>query len=768
MLWSRLPFQALARRLRDWKVARVLVGVAVLALLSLTALVFAGFLNASQRVDEGARLSEQVRAQAYLDNLQAAMASQIKVQLTWDEAARATRTPVDAAWTDSYIGNFLWNSFRYDPVILIDSRGNPLRGWSQGKPMPANQLDGYRRGINQLMPSMLAKARYVGQPVSHSDQAGGGWPLDGQGKPLTRWAGTFVKVDGNPAMLVSASVLPDADMSLLNTEPTYVVAMRRIDGEFLASMARALAISEPQLTGKMVTEESLNAVPLREESGAIAGWVGWRSLPLNAQLRTEMQPLVASYILAVILFVGCGTGIVVMFWRATQELAVSEAQAKHNAAHEVMTGLPNRAHFMQRLQQAIDALGGEEGKGGVALAYFDLDRFKMVNDTMGHHVGDELVRQVADRLRDQLPHSDLLARIGGDEFVLMRRTGNDPRAAVEIGRDIARVLEQPFEIFGKVLTVTASCGISRAPAHGLEAGALMRRADIAMYEAKQAGRACARVFTSAMDASLHWRHEVETELRRAIRGKGLSIAYQPVLTAHGNQIIGVEALLRWEHARMGTIGPGAFIPIAEQSGLMFELGNWVLQRVFKDSVNWPELEISINLSPLQLNEPDFLGTLRKLVGQSQVNPARITFEITEGVLLDPSQRVLGVLEKLKAMGFRIALDDFGTGYSSLSYLRSFRFDQIKIDRSFVHNIEEDLNAQSILKAIVALAQGLKMRTVAEGVETLMQRQLVVSAGCQLIQGNFHWPALPPAEIEQMLVHSPAMALRAFEERQFGT
>lgn len=768
MAVSGTTLQSLIRRFRDRKLARVLIGATVLALALFTVMLITGFFSASQRVDEGAHQAEQVRARAYLDNLQATMASQIKVQLTWDEAVRAVRAPVREAWTDTYIGNFLWNSFRYDPVLLLDGQGQPLRGWSKGKPLTRQQLQGYRRDVDTLLPAMLAKSRYIGKAASHLDHGAIGWPLDGQRRPLTRWSGAFMRVEGVPSVVVSASIMPDYNLNLLTSEPAYVIAMQRVDPEFLTAMGRALAVSQPQLSLQAPKDPDVNSVPMRDETGAVTGWIGWKSLPLNAQLRTEMRPLLASYLLVVGLFVAGATLIVLMLWRTTRELEASEAQAKHNAAHETMTGLPNRAHFMHRLQLAIEALDVDCGKSGVALAYFDLDRFKMVNDTMGHHVGDELVRQVADRLREYLPHSDLLARIGGDEFVLMRRTGNDPREALQIGSDIAHVLQQPFEIFGKVLNITASCGIARAPVHGNEAGALMRRADIAMYEAKQAGRACARVFTSAMDASLHWRHEVETELRHAIRSGGLSLAYQPVLTAHGNQFVGVEALLRWEHARMGTIGPGAFIPIAEQSGLMFELGNWVMRRVFEDAAGWPELEVAINLSPLQLGEPDFLGEVRRLIRETQVNPARITFEITEGVVLDPSRRVLGVLEKLKGLGFRIALDDFGTGYSSLSYLRSFRFDQIKIDRSFVHNIEDDLNAQSILKAIVALGQSLKMRTVAEGVETLIQRQLVVAAGCQLIQGHFHWPALPPEEIQNMLVHSPAMALRAFEQREFGT
>jgi predicted signal transduction protein with EAL and GGDEF domain len=322
------------------------------------------------------------------------------------------------------------------------------------------------------------------------------------------------------------------------------------------------------------------------------------------------------------------------------------------------------------------------------------------------------------------------------------RAGSETRAAGEkLAQEIAEVLKPAFEIFGNRLHVTVSCGVCIAPRNGKDAEIALRNADIAMYEAKQAGRDCGRVFSAEMDASLRWRHEVETELRQAIATNALEMAYQPIVHSDSHKVSSFEALLRWNHPEKGAIGPGVFVPIAEQCGLMAPLGLWVIRRVFEDSRSWPGTDISINLSPLQVVTQGFLGEIRRLLRETGADPQRIIFEITEGVLLDANSQVLGVLEKIKAMGFRIALDDFGTGYSSLSYLRSFKFDLIKIDRSFVQHIEHDLNSQSILKAIVALGQSLKMQIVAEGVETLLQRQLVQSAGCQLIQGLYHWPAL---------------------------
>jgi predicted signal transduction protein with EAL and GGDEF domain len=351
----------------------------------------------------------------------------------------------------------------------------------------------------------------------------------------------------------------------------------------------------------------------------------------------------------------------------------------------------------------------------------------------------------------------MLARLGGDEFALLRPAVSSRAESAAIGAEIEAILRPGFEIFGNLLHVTVSCGICRGPQNGKDAGTILRNADIAMYEAKQAGRNCWRVFSAAMDASLRWRHEVETALRHAITADQLTMAYQPIVHAENGKIASFEALLRWDHPEKGPIGPAVFVPIAEQCGLMGLLGSWVINRVFHDSKAWPETEISINLSPLQVTAQGFLAELRRHLRETGANPRRIVFEITEGVLLDSNAQVMGVLEQIKAMGFRIALDDFGTGYSSLSYLRAFKFDLIKVDRSLVQHIENDLNSQSILKAIVALGKSLRMKVVAEGVETLLQRQLVQSAGCQLIQGNYHWPALTQAEAGMLI--EPAQAPR---------
>ncbi|MBX9883426.1 MAG: bifunctional diguanylate cyclase/phosphodiesterase, partial [Novosphingobium sp.] len=337
-----------------------------------------------------------------------------------------------------------------------------------------------------------------------------------------------------------------------------------------------------------------------------------------------------------------------------------------------------------------------------------------------------------------------------DEFVLLHASNDGARAADRLGSKIIHLMRRPFIISGNTLEVSVSCGISWGPEQSEDPGELLRRADIALYRAKQRGRGRYRRFTPDMDASVKLRREMEMELRLAITRGELSVAYQPVVDTGTGVISGFEALLRWNHPERGEIRPDLFVPIAEQGGLMIPLGTWVLRHVFTECRDWPDCDISVNLSPLQIMAGDFLPVLADLLQETGMDPQRLVFEVTEGVMLDRSAHVISVLRELNRMGIRVALDDFGIGYSSLSYLRSFQFDRIKIDRSFVQNIERDRDAHSILCAIVTLGKTLRMKVVAEGVETEVQRLLVQAAGCELVQGYLFWRALPTAQARALL------------------
>ncbi|MFM2372215.1 MAG: hypothetical protein RIS85_1937, partial [Pseudomonadota bacterium] len=571
------------------------------------------------------------------------------------------------------------------------------------------------------------------------------WPYNANGIPVSRGLSAMTRFNGKPAFVAAAAIVPDKTASLLAHEPDYIVIVRYLDDRVIADLQDTLLLDGVRFSSKPDYDPVRNDLVLMGADGGHIGWLSWRSKPPGPAILRQTAPLLAIYILFFIGVIAGGAIIVRRMRRTTSELIASEAQAQHNALHDAMSGLPNRAHFMQRLRQELGACVRHRDLGDVFVAYIDIDRFKVVNDTLGHHVGDELVRQVALRLRRSLPPGDFLSRFGGDEFVLMRRATGGRAAADMLGRQIMALTREPFEISGNNLEVSFSCGISWGPEQSEDPGELLRRADIALYRSKQRGRARYRRFTRDMDASVKLRREMEMELRRAIAGDELALAYQPIVEAADGAIVGFEALLRWPHPERGPIRPGLFVPVAEQAGLMVTLGNWVLRRVFTECRDWPSGDISVNLSPLQIMASDFLHTIDSLIRDTGADPRRFVLEVTEGVMLDRSDHVVEVLKGLHFRGFRIALDDFGIGYSSLSYLRSFQFDRIKIDRSFVQNIEGDLDAHSILRAIVSLGHTLRMKVVAEGVETPIQRALVQAAGCQMIQGHLFWEALPPEE-----------------------
>jgi diguanylate cyclase (GGDEF)-like protein len=391
---------------------------------------------------------------------------------------------------------------------------------------------------------------------------------------------------------------------------------------------------------------------------------------------------------------------------------------------------------------------GANGVPAIA-AYIDIDRFKDINDTLGHETGDKLIKAVSERLRARLRSEDFLARFGGDEFAVLCVSG-EPDAGLRLASRIASTFDAPFAIDGQAIRVTASVGIAVAPDHGRSADELMRHADIALYEAKNQGRDRAIFFSVQMARQVETRRSIEVDLRMAIDREELRLAYQPLVSCRTGEIVGVEALMRWRHALRGEISPGTFIPIAESSGIMPALGTWMLERAFQDAKLWPHLEIAVNLSPVQLTQTDLESLLRRLAREHDVAPSRIVLEITEGVLLEASEQAKSVLGALQEMGFRTALDDFGTGYSSLSYLCNFKFDKIKIDRSFVSNVSNALTSRTIVQSVVSLGRGLGMQIVAEGVETEYEALMMSHFGCTELQGYFFSKPIESAELSALI------------------
>ncbi|KMO16339.1 hypothetical protein SQ03_14890, partial [Methylobacterium platani JCM 14648] len=399
----------------------------------------------------------------------------------------------------------------------------------------------------------------------------------------------------------------------------------------------------------------------------------------------------------------------------------AEAQIVHMARHDALTGLPNRTLLHESL---AEALAGASARDGVtAVLCLDLDRFKTVNDTLGHAVGDKLLRQVAARLsaaiRDEAG-TVTLARLGGDEFALVLQ----PTSRFRAGRLAGRLIEavgRDYEVDGKRVAVGLSVGLALAPADGRDPEGLLRAADMALYRAKGEGRGIHRFFEPAMDAAVQARRGVELDLRTALAEQHFALAFQPFLDLAAGRIAGFEALLRWHHPVRGVVSPAAFVPIAEETGMIVPLGEWVLRQACREAARWPDpVRVSVNLSPVQFRGGDIDATVIAALREAGLDPRRLELEITEGVLLQDSASTLAILHRLKGIGVRIAMDDFGTGYSSLGYLRAFPFDKIKIDRAFVADLAVRPDAPAIVRAVTTLADSLGMTTTAEGVETEAQ------------------------------------------------
>ncbi|WP_409488439.1 EAL domain-containing protein [Pseudomonas promysalinigenes] len=431
---------------------------------------------------------------------------------------------------------------------------------------------------------------------------------------------------------------------------------------------------------------------------------------------------------------------------ATDELA-AQAQIHHMAHHDALTGLPNRMLFNQRLKKAL-AQGEQCGKLTATLC-LDLDNFKNINDSFGHAFGDKLLRALGTRLRNELREADTLARLGGDEFAVVLAELDNPEAACCTAQRLIDVICPPFQIEGHQFSVGVSIGIAYAPHDQDNAEQLLSFADMALYEAKRNGRNRYECFHAGLRAEAHRRRLVETELRAALHLGQLQLHYQPIVDVQSNLITGYEALLRWEHPSRGMIMPMDFIPIAEETGIIHEIGARVLNLACQEAATWEGQEtVSVNLSAIQFKNAGLVRTVTLALSDSGLAPQRLELEITESVLLGNNEQNVHILRELKSMGVAIALDDFGTGYSSLGYLRSFPFDRIKIDKSFVHDMCESAQAMSIIRAITELSTSLMIKTTAEGVESIEQMQRLAAEGCSHVQGYLYGQPEPASALKE--------------------
>lgn len=453
--------------------------------------------------------------------------------------------------------------------------------------------------------------------------------------------------------------------------------------------------------------------------------------------------------LSLLIFLSFGMGI--FAWRRTRELKTqtvkrdqSENAMRHLAMHDTLTGLPNRALLADRLEQEL----ARAARDSTLLAVFalDLDMFKRINDVYGHAAGDALLIAASDRLTSAVRKMDTVARLGGDEFVIVQPCESGCEQASALASRLVKAMAEPYELVGHKFVSSVSIGIAFSNKESHEPTEILRAADVALYRAKAEGRSTHRFFDAFMDESLIQRQALERHLRAAMSNDEFSLYFQPLYNIRGQQLTGFEALLRWDNPELGRVPPDQFIPIAEEISAIQSIGEWVLEEACRIASTWSKpLKVAVNVSPVQFKQPDLASKFKSIITRSGMNPERLEIEITESVLMQDTDHVLKVLSELRAFGVSIAMDDFGTGYSSLSYLRKFPFDKIKIDRSFVTHLVQGSEDAAIIKAVVAMGNGLGMKTLAEGVETEAQLSQLSEAGCESAQGYFLGFPMPEAE-----------------------
>jgi diguanylate cyclase (GGDEF)-like protein len=704
------------------------VSIGVIVALAIVCVVVAVF-GSAQRADEVALDTERQLFTRALTNHGERVLREIEAVATSEAAYRKIRVSFDSEWVQVYVGQRLQSFFDHDFVFIADRSDHFLYASFGNRSVDPNWFNSVRPELKPVLDLLR-------------DRGGAGdLPRDGQHQRIAR----LQKFLGRPAILAAVTVVARGEASAGNdAEPPAVLSVKFIDEAVLAEIASRLQlrdlqkIDQPAAAGDYVFD-------LTDKDGQAIAQFAWTPKRPGAEIVSSVVPFLT---IALGGFALLG-GLVFRHMRRTAAtIAAGETRLRHLALHDPLCGLPNRIYFGEQLEAAIQKV--HKGAPAAAVFYIDLDHFKDVNDTLGHAIGDELIRRVTQRLSSSLREDDIVARLGGDEFAVITSAGSEHAALLTIAGRIIASLCAPYAVNEQTIVIGASIGIAVIHEHITSASDIMRHADMALYRAKNEGRNRACIYDSAMNSNLISRKLIENDLRIAIDSDQLHLAYQPIVNNSGEKVVGAEALCRWRHPERGNIPPSEFIPIAENSGLIIALGEKVLRRACVEGNAWPGLTIAVNVSPLQFRRPDFVDVVERILADTGFDPKRLELEVTESTLIGNADSAEFAMARLKALGVRLALDDFGTGYSSLLYLRRFPFDKLKIDQSFVHSIEKTADAAAIVHAVVSLGRGLGMKVTAEGVETAEQHLFLRAAGVHTMQGYRFGKPVSPAEFSTRL------------------
>jgi diguanylate cyclase (GGDEF)-like protein len=705
-----LPERAKARN-QFWAVAAG-GGVAIILLTATLETMAADF-------DKAALQREQLVVSNGLASRMDEIGRQVVPQAVWDDAVVHLDNRFSRDWARDNIGTYLdvTNGFQFSWVL--DAADRPVYGMDQGEDVA---LDRYDRLAGSV-------ARIVAE-VRRAEAARAAASLNAARGPQAAIVANATDAIGDDLFVLSATLVqPDFGTATVSSARAPVVVTGRLmDPAFVDSFSRRYMLEDAHLHLADARGEPDQAhAGITDPTGRTVATLDWAPQQPGDWLLRKFLPMTLALLAGML-------AIALVAYRkahaATRAVVASERRAVHHAYHDRLTGLGNRGALEQRLEQAF--ADWRSGGPRYALHCVDLDNFKELNDTSGHAVGDELLRFAARRLRRIAGSRDLCFRLSGDEFALLQPIADDAEVAPHAAR-ILQALSRRFALSIGRFQLTASVGVGLVDAADSEAGDGLRKADLALFSAKRDGRARFAVHEPPMDESLRRRRALQDALRRDLQAGALTMVYQPQVN-RSRELIGVEALVRWDSAELGPVSPAIFVPLAEESGMIDQLGAFTLDRAFRDSLRWPGVKTAINVSAIQLRDPAFIDRLLALARDTGVSPTAIELELTEGVLVDRGQGASARLDALRAAGFSIAIDDFGTGYSSLSYLSRFPIGKIKIDRSFVIDMGQSKSADVLVSTIVQLGRSLNMRVIAEGVETPDQWLRLAAAGCNEFQG----------------------------------
>lgn len=645
---------------------------------------------------------------------------------SWDDAAERTKGTPDGQWFHDNWGAYTTGE-NYDAAVLFDSSANVLIAYAGGGATAATAQEITGFAAIQLAEKFKAMGHSLEPELN-----------------ISRANGVYILAALAP-ILMSDGRVPDSGPG------RYIVFTRRLSPNYLQDKGDQLGLRSLVIEARPVAGKS--SLPVVESNSDIVGYWSWDTRN-NAEEISSRYSRIVWAILGSLFFV---IAILVnMSWKGFREAHEIKRQAIASALRDDLTGLPNRRKVIEVLDEHLSK--PFDPKNGVSLIFADLDGFKEVNDSYGHEIGDLLLKSVAGGFEFLTAQRGVVSRIGGDEFCIVVAGKNAADEAREIARNMRRFMAEPIVFGGRVASVSVSVGIAdRQPNSGdPDAEEFLRRADTAMYSAKSGGRNAIQVYDPSLDTKREEHRRISRELRAHLDANALRVVYQPIINAKDRSMAGVEALLRWPSDAARVVPPDVFIPVAEEFGMIEEIGYFVMLEACRQAVQWPDLFMSVNVSPLQFMNPSFADTVRRILSKAGLEPQRLEIEVTEGLIIDNTERVAGILERLHSSGVTVALDDFGTGFSSIGQLRRFRFDKLKLDRSMVQDILEQPSALRLVQGTIAMADALGLRVTAEGIEDENQVSVLRLAGCTQFQGFLFSKPVDARMISAML-QTPGLA-----------